>query len=94
MKKMINVLDDITFVGFGVSVFFTIAYFVVQNHLTWFTGENGVTIVELFVGFANYNWVLNYCMKVIGCSMIIGGVSGLLGIVLRLINRTKVIEEV
>lgn len=91
MKKIINVLDDITFVSFGVSVLITIVHFVVGNHLTWFTGETGVTLVELFVGFTNYNWVLNYCMTVISCSMIIGGVSGLLGIILRLINRTKVI---
>ena len=95
MKKFtIELLNTITLVGAIVCVISIIAYQLVSNNLSWFTGESCVGLDNFMDGLYRYsacrNWFEDWAIS----SAISVLVSSVLGVIIRLFDRkTKLIEE-
>ena len=95
MKKfMIELLNTIMLVGTIVCVISIIAYQLVSNNLSWFTGESCVGLGNFMDGLYRYSVCINWYEDWAISSMIAVLVASILGVVIRLFNRkTKLIEE-
>ena len=95
MKKfMIELLNTIVLVGTIVCVISIIAYQIVSNNLSWFTGESCVGLGNFMDGLYRYSVYTNWYEDWAISSMIAVLVASILGVVIRLFDRkTKLIEE-
>ena len=95
MKKfMIELLNTIMLVGTIVCVISIIAYQLVSNNLSWFTGESCVGLGNFMEGLYRYSVYTNWYEDWAISSMIAVLVASILGVVIRLFDRkTKLIEE-
>ena len=95
MKKfMIELLNTIVLVGTIVCVISIIAYQLVSNNLSWFTGESCVGLGNFMDGLYRYSVYINWYEDWAISSMIAVLVASILGVVIRLFDRkTKLIEE-
>ena len=95
MKKfMIELLNTIVLVGTIVCVISIIAYQLVSNNLSWFTGESCVGLGNFMDGLYRYSVYTNWYEDWAISSMITVLVASILGVVIRLFDRkTKLIEE-
>ena len=95
MKKfMIELLNTIVLVGSIVCVISVIAYQLVSNNLSWFTGESCVGLGNFMDGLYRYSVYTNWYEDWAISSMIAVLVASILGVVIRLFDRkTKLIEE-
>ena len=95
MKKfMIELLNTIVLVGTIVCVISIIAYQLVSNNLSWFTGESCVGLGNFMNGLYRYSVYTNWYEDWAISSMIAVLVASVLGVVIRLFDRkTKLIEE-
>ena len=95
MKKfMIELLNTIMLVGTIVCVISIIAYQLVSNNLSWFTGESCVGLGNFMDGLYRYSVCINWYEDWAISSMIVVLVASILGVVIRLFDRkTKLIEE-
>ena len=95
MKKfIINLLNTIMFVGTLACILSTIAYLVVSNNLTWFTGEGSVDLGNFIDGFYRYSTCRGMYEDIAIYSLITVLVSGALGIICRLFELgTRLITE-
>ena len=95
MKKfMIELLNTIGLVGTIVCVISIIAYQLVSNNLSWFTGESCVGLGNFMDGLYRYSVYTNWYEDWAISSMIAVLVASILGVVIRLFDRkTKLIEE-
>ena len=95
MKKfMIELLNTIVLVGTIVCVISIIAYQLVSNNLSWFTGESCVGLGNFMDGLYRYSVYTNWYEDWAISSMIVVLVASILGVVIRLFDRkTKLIEE-
>lgn len=95
MKKfMIELLNTIVLVGTIVCVISIIAYQLVSNNLSWFTGESCVGLGNFMDGLYRYSVYTNWYEDWAISSMIAVLVASILGVVIRLFDRkTKLIEE-
>ena len=95
MKKfMIELLNTILLVGTIVCVSSVIAYQLVSNNLSWFTGESCVGLGNFMDGLYRYSVYTNWYEDWAISSMIAVLVASILGVVIRLFDRkTKLIEE-
>lgn len=95
MKKFtIELLNTITLVGTIVCVISIIAYQLVSNNLSWFTGESCVGLDKLMDGLYRYSACRNWFEDWVISSAISVLVSSVLGVIIRLFDRkTKLIEE-
>ena len=95
MKKfMIELLNTIMLVGTIVCVISIIAYQLVSNNLSWFTGESCVGLGNFMDGLYRYSVYTNWYEDWAISSMIAVLVASILGVVIRLFDRkTKLIEE-
>lgn len=95
MKKfMIELLNTIMLVGTIVCVFSIIAYQLVSNNLSWFTGESCVGLGNFMDGLYRYSVCINWYEDWAISSMMAVLVASILGVVIRLFDRkTKLIEE-
>ena len=95
MKKFtIELLNTITLVGTIVCVISIIAYQLVSNNLSWFTGESCVGLGNFMDGLYRYSVYTNWYEDWAISSMIVVLVASILGVVIRLFDRkTKLIEE-
>ena len=95
MKKfMIELLNTIVLVGTIVCVISIIAYQLVSNNLSWFTGESCVGLGNFMNGLYRYSVYTNWYEDWAISSMIAVLVASVLGVIIRLFDRkTKLIEE-
>ena len=95
MKKFtIELLNTITLVGTIVCVISIIAYQLVSNNLSWFTGESCVGLGNFMDGLYRYSVYTNWYEDWAISSMIAVLVASVLGVIIRLFDRkTKLIEE-
>ena len=95
MKKfMIELLNTIMLVGTIVCVISIIAYQLVSNNLSWFTGESCVGLGNFMDGLYRYSVCINWYEDWAISSMIVVLVASVLGVVIRLFDRkTKLIKE-
>lgn len=95
MKKfMIELLNTIVLVGTIVCIISIIAYQLVSNNLSWFTGESCVGLGNFMDGLYRYSVYTNWYEDWAISSMIAVLVASILGVVIRLFDRkTKLIEE-
>ena len=95
MKKfMIELLNTIVLVGTIVCVISIIAYQLVSNNLSWFTGESCVGLGNFMDGLYRYSVYTNWYEDWAISSAISVLVSSVLGVIIRLFDRkTKLIEE-
>ena len=95
MKKfMIELLNTIVLVGTIVCVISIIAYQLVSNNLSWFTGESCVGLGNFMDGLYRYSVYTNWYEDWAISSMIAVLVASILGVVIRLFDRkTKLIKE-
>ena len=95
MKKfMIELLNTIMLVGTIVCVISIIAYQLVSNNLSWFTGESCVGLGNFMDGLYRYSVCINWYEDWAISSMMVVLVASILGVVIRLFDRkTKLIEE-
>ena len=95
MKKfMIELLNTILLVGTIVCVISVIAYQLVSNNLSWFTGESCVGLGNFMNGLYRYSVYTNWYEDWAISSMIAVLVASVLGVIIRLFDReTKLIEE-
>ena len=95
MKKfMIELLNTIMLVGTIVCVISIIAYQLVSNNLSWFTGESCVGLGNFMDGLYRYSVCINWYEDWAISSMIVVLVASVLGVVIRVFDRkTKLIEE-
>lgn len=95
MKKfMIELLNTILLVGTIVCVISVIAYQLVSNNLSWFTGESCVGLDNFMEGLYRYSVCRNWFEDWTISSAIVVLVSSVLGVVIRLFDiKTKLIEE-
>lgn len=95
MKKfMIELLNTIVLVGTIVCVISIIAYQLVSNNLSWFTGESCVGLGNFMDGLYRYSVYTNWYEDWAISSMIAVLVASVLGVIIRLFDRkTKLIEE-
>ena len=95
MKKfMIELLNTIMLVGTIVCVISIIAYQLVSNNLSWFTGESCVGLGNFMDGLYRYSVCINWYEDWAISSMMVVLVTSVLGVVIRLFDRkTKLIEE-
>ena len=95
MKKfMIELLNTIVLVGTIVCVISIIAYQLVSNNLSWFTGESCVGLGNFMDGLYRYSVYTNWYEDWAISSMIAVLVASILGVIIRLFDRkTKLIEE-
>ena len=95
MKKfMIELLNTIVLVGTIVCVISIIAYQLVSNNLSWFTGESCVVLGNFMDELYRYSVYTNWYEDWAISSMIAVLVASILGVVIRLFDRkTKLIEE-
>ena len=94
MKKfMIELLNTIVLVGTIVCVISIIAYQLVSNNLSWFTGESCVGLGNFMNGLYRYSVYTNWYEDWAISSMIAVLVASVLGVIIRLFDRkTKLIE--
>ena len=93
-KFMIELLNTIVLVGTIVCVISIIAYQLVSNNLSWFTGESCVGLGNFMDGLYRYSVYTNWYEDWAISSMIAVLVASILGVVIRLFDRkTKLIEE-
>ena len=91
---MIELLNIIVLVGTIVCVISIIAYQLVSNNLSWFTGESCVGLDNFMDGLYRYSVYTNWYEDWAISSMIAVLVASILGVVIRLFDRkTKLIEE-
>lgn len=67
MLKRKEKLFNATMISMVITVMLYGAYAVVENHLTWFTGERGVSLFKLIDGLNRYT----QCMNLFGAMWII-----------------------
>lgn len=93
MKKfMIELLNTIVLVGTIVCVISIIAYQLVSNNLSWFTGESCVGLGNFMNGLYRYSVYTNWYEDWAISSMIAVLVASVLGVIIRLFDRkTKLI---
>ena len=94
IKFIIELLNTIVLVGTIVCVISIIAYQLVSNNLSWFTGESCVGLGNFMDGLYRYSVYTNWYEDWAISSMIAVLVASILGVVIRLFDRkTKLIEE-
>ena len=90
MKKfMIELLNTIVLVGTIVCVISIIAYQLVSNNLSWFTGESCVGLGNFMDGLYRYSVYTNWYEDWAISSMIAVLVASILGVVIRLFDRKQ-----
>ena len=87
MKKfMIELLNTIVLVGTIVCVISIIAYQLVSNNLSWFTGESCVGLGNFIDGLYRYSVYTNWYEDWAISSMIAVLVASILGVIIRLFD--------
>ena len=90
MKKfMIELLNTIVLVGTIVCVISIIAYQLVSNNLSWFTGESCVGLGNFMNGLYRYSVYTNWYEDWAISSMIAVLVASVLGVIIRLFDRKQ-----
>ena len=90
MKKfMIELLNTIVLVGTIVCVISIIAYQLVSNNLSWFTGESCVGLDNFMDGLYRYSVYTNWYEDWAISSMIAVLVASVLGVIIRLFDRKQ-----
>ena len=90
MKKfMIELLNTIVLVGTIVCVISIIAYQLVSNNLSWFTGESCVGLGNFMDGLYRYSVYTNWYEDWAISSMIAVLVASVLGVIIRLFDRKQ-----
>ena len=90
MKKfMIELLNTIVLVGTIVCVISIIAYQLVSNNLSWFTGESCVGLGNFMDGLYRYSVYTNWYEDWANSSMIAVLVASVLGVIIRLFDRKQ-----
>ena len=90
MKKlMIELLNTIVLVGTIVCVMSIIAYQLVSNNLSWFTGESCVGLDNFMDGLYRYSVYTNWYEDWAISSMIAVLVASVLGVIIRLFDRKQ-----
>ena len=88
MKKfMIELLNTIVLVGTIVCIISIIAYQLVHNNLSWFTGENCVGLDNLMYGLYRCSVFRNWFEDCAIYSAIAVILSSVLGVVIRVFDR-------
>ena len=90
MKKfMIELLNTIVLVGTIVCVISIIAYQLVSNNLSWFTGESCVGLGNFMDGLYRYSVYTNWYEDWAISSMIAVLVASVLEVIIRLFDRKQ-----
>ena len=90
MKKFtIELLNTIVLVGTIVCVISIIAYQLVSNNLSWFTGESCVGLGNFMDGLYRYSVYTNWYEDWANSSMIAVLVASVLGVIIRLFDRKQ-----
>ena len=90
MKKiMIELSNTIVLVGTIVCVISIIAYQLVSNNLSWFTGESCVGLGNFMDGLYRYSVYTNWYEDWAISSMIAVLVASVLGVIIRLFDRKQ-----